>query len=418
MAGSASRELAINGGPKLRVKPWPLRGLFGEQEKQAAMALFDSSMERGEAFGYDGEEEQAYCREFAEFMGGGYADSVNSGTSALYVALRCLEVPPFTEVIAPPVTDPGGVMPIALVGCIPVPADTAPGSYNVGPEQIEERITEHTSAIVVTHLSGYPVDMGPIVELAKARGLRLIEDCAQSHGTVCDGRMAGTFGDVGAFSTMCGKHHATGGQGGVVFTRSEDVYWKSRRCSDRGKPFGLEGEDKNVVCSLNLNLNDLSAAIGRVQLRRLPEMVAVRRRAVLDLAERCGSLRAVRILGDPPWGESTFWRVFGTVDLERSAVSKDDFIRAVAAEGAPVSPGYRHVFTEDPWYENRAVFGDTGYPWTCPLYKGDPDKEYPLPNVRDTEQRVFRMFWHENICEQDIADLMAMFRKVEDAYCK
>ena len=107
--------LAINGGEKIRQAPWPKRGLFGEEEKSADVALFDKQMATEDQLNYDGEEEQAYCREFAEFHGGGYADAVNSGTSAIYVALRALEIEPFTEIIVPPVTDAGGVMPVPLI---------------------------------------------------------------------------------------------------------------------------------------------------------------------------------------------------------------------------------------------------------------------------------------------------------------
>ena len=119
-------RLAINGGEKVRRTPLPARGLFGEEEKRAAVALFDKAIATGNAFSYNGEEEEAYCKEFAEFLGGGYADGVNSGTSAIYVALRALDIEPFTEVIVPPVTDPGGVMPVPLANCIPVVADGAP----------------------------------------------------------------------------------------------------------------------------------------------------------------------------------------------------------------------------------------------------------------------------------------------------
>ena len=128
--------LAIDGGPKVRTVPWPARGLFGDEEKRAAVAMFDEAIATGKAFGYNGEQEQAYCAEFAEFLGGGSADAVNSGTSAVYVALRSLDLEPFTEVIVPPITDPGGVMPVPLINCIPIVADAAPDSYNAGPADI------------------------------------------------------------------------------------------------------------------------------------------------------------------------------------------------------------------------------------------------------------------------------------------
>ena len=422
MAAHKTAELAIHGGAKTRAAPWPPRRLFGEEEKQAVMALFDKAIATGETFNYDGEEEQAYCREFAEFHGGGYADAVNSGTSAIYVALRALEIEPFTEVIVPPITDPGGVMPVPLINCIPVPADSMPGSLNTGPEQVEARITEHTSAIIVAHIAGLPVDMDPIMEIARDRNIPVIEDCAQAHGATYKGRYVGTIGDVGAFSTMSGKHHATGAQGGVVFAGDEDLYWRARRCSDRGKPFGLRDWMKslgtNVVCSLNMNLNDLDACIGRVQLRKLPAGIEGRRRFALAVAEACESLQSVTVDTGLPETEGAFWFLFLKLDLDRLSVDKETFVDALAAEGLPVAANYLHLMARSPWYKNRAVFGQSGYPWTCPLYRGDPDREYATPNALAAHDSLFRLAMHENLTAQEVRDTVDGLKKVEQAFLK
>ncbi len=422
MSDDAKSRLAIHGGEKTRTEPWPKRGLFGEEEKSAVMALFDKAIATGEAFDYDGEEEQAYCREFAEFHGGGYADAVSSGTAAIYVALRALEIEPFTEVIVPPVTDAGGVMPVPLINCIPVAADSAPGTLNMGPEQVEARITERTSAIIVAHIAGLPVDMDPLMKIARAKGIPVIEDCAQSHGAKYKGRYVGTIGEVGAFSTMSGKHHATGAQGGVVFTKDEDLYWRARRYSDRGKPFGLmdwkTNPCSNVVCSLNLNLNDLAACIGRVQLRKLPDIIAGRRRFALAVAEACKSLQSVSVDTGLPDTEGVFWFLFFKLDLEKLSVDKVAFVDALAAEGLPVAADYLHLFTMTPCYKNRAVFGKSGYPWTCPLYQGDPDQEYPVPNAITAHDSLFRMAMHESLTDKEVQDTVAALKKVEGAYLK
>jgi dTDP-4-amino-4,6-dideoxygalactose transaminase len=410
--------LAIHVGDPVRTTPWPSRHLFSEDEKAAAVALFDKAIATGNAFSYNGEEEEAYCREFAELLGGGYADAVNSGTSAVYVALRALDIEPFTEIIVAPVTDMGGVMPVPLMNCIPVPADTAPGSFNMGPRQIEERITERTSAIVLGHIAGLPVDMDPVMELARSKGIRVVEDCAQAHGAKYKGQYVGTFGDIAAFSTMSGKHHATGAQGGVVFTKSEDLYWKSRQASDRGKPFGVESAHGNVTCSLNLNLDDLSAAIGRVQLRKLPRIVEGCRRAAKRVADRCAGLEAVTIDLGLPETEGAFWFLVLRLDLDRVTVDRDVFVSALQAEGLPFAGRYVAPFTRDDWYKNRAVFGSSGYPWTCPLYTGDPDAAYPCPNFEQVEMSLFYIKIHENTGEAEADDIAEALRKAEAAFLK
>lgn len=418
MEQSKSKRLAIDGGKPVRSEPWPARALFGQEEKAAAVALFDEAIAKGKAFGYGGEQEISYCREFAELLGGGFADAVNSGTSAVYVALRCLELEPFSEVIVPPVTDPGGVMPVPLINCIPIPADSAPDSYNAGPEQIEARITERTSAIIVAHIAGLPVDMDPIMEVAQAKGIPVLEDCAQAHLAKYKGRYVGTIGQLGVFSTMNGKHHSTGGQGGLVYCRNEDLCWRAKSIADRGKPFNLPETDSNIVASLNLNINELSCAIGRAQLKKLPQIIAVRRRIALAIAEGCRSLRSVKAVVGLPQSESAFWFLFFKLDLEKISTDKDTFVNALQAEGFPVRSSYWHVPSSDDWFRKRSVFGTSGYPWTSPEYKGDPAKEYPLPNIQATDARQFRLLLHEKCGPQEVADTLTALRKVEKAFLK
>ncbi len=164
-------KLAIDGGQPVRSKPMPTRALIGEEEKAIAMKIFDEAIASGSAFGYGGSYEQQYDKDFADFMGGGFADGVNSGTNAVYCALGGLQLDALSEVIFPPITDPGGVMPVVMLGCVPILADSDPRSYNTSVEQIEPLINERTKAIIIAHIGGEPVDMDPIMELARKHSL-------------------------------------------------------------------------------------------------------------------------------------------------------------------------------------------------------------------------------------------------------
>ncbi len=411
------QTLAVEGGPKTRTTPWPARRLFGEEEKQAAVRMFDAAIASGNAFGYNGPEEAAYCEEFARFLGGGYADAVNSGTNAVYVALRALELEPCAEVVVPPVTDPGGMMPVPLAGCIPVPADAAPGSYNTDAERIAQRLSPRTRAILVAHIAGHPCEMDPILALAESRGLPVIEDCAQAHGALYRGRMVGTLGAIGAFSTMFGKHHASGGQGGLVFTRSEALYQKIRWMTDRGKPFGLPPGSGNVVAALNLNSDELSCAIGRVQLAKLPGCLERRRRFAAALAEGCRrALQSVRVMLPPDGCESSFWFLFLHFDATRVRVDKKTFVAALCAEGIPCGTGYPHRPSEAPWFVNRRVFGSSAFPWSSPEYTGDPEAVHDLPNAVAADACHFVLSAHESCGEAEVADTLAALAKVEKAF--
>ena len=410
-------ELAIQGGDPIRKTPFPARHLFGAEEKAAAIAVFDRAIETGIVFGYNGPEEEAYCGEFAEYHGGGYADLVSSGSAAIFVALGALQLEPLSEVISPPITDPGGIMPVPLLNCVPIVADTCPGSFNVGAEQIEQVISERTRAIIVAHIAGEPADMDPIMELANAHGLPVIEDCAQAHGARYKGRLVGSIGTLGAFSTMSGKHHATGAQGGVMLTKDEDLFWEAKRFADRGKPFNTEWTT-NLRIGLNLNGNELAAAIGRVQLRRLPEINARRRHFVETLAREMEGLQSVSLGWIPEGAESVYWFLRPRVDCSLLTVDKKAFVEALNAEGIPGVFEYRPVQSDAKWFREQVTYGTSGYPWTDPRYGGDPNPTFALPNCMQAVEEHFRIPFHEGYGEQEARDTAAAFRKVERAYLK
>ena len=410
-------HLALHGGPRLRQEPFPPRGHVDREEKDAVDALFDRAIASGSAPGYNGEEEIAYCEAFAASLGGGYVDAVSSGTAGIYVALKALELEPFREVIVSAVTDPGGLMPVPLLNLIPVIADVAPGSYTSGPAQVEARLSPLTAAIVVAHIGGEPADVGGIAALAERQGIPLIEDCSQSHGATLHGQPVGTFGTLSAFSTMHGKHHSTGGQGGVVFTRDEARYRAVRRASDRGKPFFLPPGTTNVVASLNLNLNDLAAAIGRVQLRKLPRIVRRRRAIVSQLADRIAHLRCTSIPAPITGAEPSYWFLRMRYHAEAASCDKATYCQALVAEGLPVTADYRAALphTMD-WFQQRRVFGSSGYPWASPDYAGDAGRTFPCPNAQAAMDAHYNLDLHEGWQDADVADAAAILDKVDRAY--
>jgi dTDP-4-amino-4,6-dideoxygalactose transaminase len=410
-------DLAFFGGPRLRSAPFPERGLIGTEEKAAVDVLLENAIQRSQAPGYNGPEEEAYCREFADYLGGGYADAVSSGTAAVWVALKSLKIVPFQEVIVSAVTDPGGMMPVPLLNLIPMAADTAPGSFNSGPEQIEALVSPRTAAILVAHIGGEPADMPAILEVARKHSLPVIEDCAQSHGARIASQMVGAFGDLAAFSTMFGKHHCSGGQGGFVFTRSEARYQQVRRCSDRGKPFFLPAGSTNVTASLNFNLNDLAAAIGRVQLKKLEGIVQRRKEIAATIAAGIHGLSTVSLPAYPASAEPSYWFIRLVFHPEGASCDKLTFCRALEAEGLPVTPSYRAALphTMD-WFVQRRVFGASGYPWASPAYQGDPQAQFPCPNAQAAMQACFLLQFHENWGAQEVEDAIGIFMKVDRAF--
>ena len=414
-------RLAIDGGSPVRSEPMPRRSLIGEEVKAAAMTVFDEAIATGEAFGYNGKYEEQYEKDFAKFMGGGFADGVSSGTNAVFVALGALQLDALSEVIVPPITDAGGFMPVAFVGCVPIMADTDPRSYNTSAEEIEPMITERTRAIIVAHIGGEPADMDPIMELARTRNLYVIEDCAQAHGALYKGRVVGAIGDIAAFSTMYSKHHCTGGQGGVVYTQNEDLYWRIKRFADRGKPFNIEGTIEgvhNVVAGLNCNLNDLSAAIGSVQLKKLSTVIDRRCKIGEAIKEGLQNCTAVSMGWQVPDTRPVYWFMRLKLDLDAISVSKEQFCAALKKEGILASSSYRYIPCENPWFKNKAVFGKSGFPWNCSDYKGPRDPQFKFDNAIKVTDTHFNINFHENYGQKEIDDILTAIKKVERAYLK
>jgi perosamine synthetase len=402
----------VHGGPRARRWPWPRRRHFDKREKQAVLKVLNREIRKGGAVIYGGPETKAYCRAFAEYLGGGYAAAVNSGTNAVYVALRALDLEPGSEVIVPAITDPGGTMPVAILGCIPVPADADPGSLNISVEQVKRVLTDRTSAIVVAHISGRPVDMDPILQLASERRIPVVEDCAQAHGARYRGRMMGSLGTISAFSTMFGKQHSTGGQGGVVFTKDTLLFARVKQVSDRGKPYGALGNPANLVASLNFNQDEISMAIGRVQLGKLPGAITARRAFAALVETGLRDADGVSLVADPPGCLGSYWFLMIRLDTSKLACDSQDFATALEEEGiGGVYPGYPFFPTDQPWHRDAVLFGKSGLPWSA--LAGHPGPQnFDLPNAHQATREIVRVDVHECLGVREARDLVTAVKKL------
>jgi dTDP-4-amino-4,6-dideoxygalactose transaminase len=412
---SKQEKLAIDGGTPVRAASMPPRGLITEEEKAAVVSVFDEAIAEGSAFGYSGPRERQFEQDFVAFMGGGFADGVNSGTNAVYCALGALQLDALSEVIVPAITDPGGIMPVALLGCVPMVADTDPRSFNTSAEQIAPLITDRTRAVIVAHIMGEAVDMDPVMELAREHSLHVVEDCAQAHGATYKGRLVGTMGHIACFSTMFGKHFTTGGQGGIVYTRDEQLHWQGRRFADRGKPFNLDAPG-NVVAGLNCNLNELGAAIGSVQMKRLPQMVASRRRIGKTVKAALKDCAAVSVGWQVPGAESSYWYLRITLKLSALRADKQQFCRALVGEGISCMADYPALPSKAPWFLNKAVFGKSGFPWDCSDYAGPREPQCRTENALRTLAENLLIPLHENYSQREAEQIIAALKKVEKAY--
>src|SRR5215469_16709623 len=228
--------LAIDGGKPIRTEPLPLEfpGVhhMDEEEVEAALRVVRSRS----LFRYYGVDLQgevaAFESEFAGFVGASHASAVSSGTGALHVALSALGVGPGQEIIIPAYLWVSVVSAVVNLGAIPVLADIDE-SFSLNPSDVQQRITPRTSGIILVHMSGAPADSPAFRELARKRGLFLLEDCAQCAGGSIGGKKVGNFGDMAIFSFQMNKNMSSG-DGGCIVTNDERLYHRAVACHDSG----------------------------------------------------------------------------------------------------------------------------------------------------------------------------------------
>jgi perosamine synthetase len=383
----------------VRKTPMPPRLALGEDERKMVNEVLDYYAERKIDPGYQGVFEKLYTDAFVEMMGGGYADAVTSGTAALYVAVAALDLPKGSEVMVSPITDPGTLSAIVLNGLTPRLVDSKPDSYNVGPEQFAERITSNVSATIVVHSAGYAAEIDKIVDIAHARGIKVIEDCSQAHFAKQKAKPVGTFGDIAAFSTMYRKAHSTGPSGGLVYSRDLELFRSALVHADRGKPRWREDfDDRNpstyLAPALNHHTDEISCGIGYASLRRLPSTILNRLSFVSDFVARLydasNVCKAYRFM---PTSSPFFYPVI--VDVDAITCSKIDFAEAIRAEGIDLNPHYKYVVCEWP-YMRRHLADD-----------------FDTPNARDIRDRSFNLYLNEKYGEQESKDCVKAIVKVE-----
>lgn len=396
------QTLAVNGGTPVREMPMPGRVAFGETEVASLMEAVEYYRSRDEDPPYQGVFEQKFCDAFVDFMGGGHADAVASGTIACFISVAALGLEKGSEVIISPVTDSGPLNCLIMQGLVPVVADSMPDSFNMGVDQFIERITPNTSALFAVHCAGEPLEMDRIMEEAGKRGIKVIEDCSQAPGARWKDRRVGVFGDTAAFSTMYRKSLTAGATGGIVFTRDIDIYHRALGHADRGKQvwrddINLNDPSQSLFPALNMNTDELSCAIGIASLGRLQDAIDNRVRFISHFIK----LLKERSTFCSPYSfhdgfSPFFFPVF--VDTDELSCSKIEFAKALAAEGVPLNLHYGCVISA--WEFAKPYLSD----------------DFQSENALSTRDRSFNLFMNERYGEREAAEIVEAIVKIETHY--
>ena len=262
-------NLAINGGTPVRTESYPSWPTFDDSDLKTFEEIYRSGV-----WGTNGSKVPEFEERFAQFQGAKYGICVNSGTTALYVALKAAGVGLGDEVITTPYTFQATVVSILMANGTPVFVDTLPDGFNIDPSKIEAAITPKTKAVLPVHIAGYPADMDGILEVAERNNLVVVEDCAQAHGAEWRDRGVGGWGHLGCFSFQSSKNLCAG-EGGIVLTNDRKLYeraWAIHNCGRapsesefEAEPFG--GNFRMTEWQGGLLLSRLERLDGEVNLR-------------------------------------------------------------------------------------------------------------------------------------------------------
>lgn len=340
------------------LSPWPS---FTKEEANAVQRVLLSNRVNY----WTGTECREFEREYAAWCGTTHAIALANGTLALDLALHGLGIRQGDEVVVTPRTFIASVSCVVNAGATPVFADVDADSGNISAETIVAVLTEKTRAIICVHLAGWPCDMDPIMALAKARGIKVIEDCAQAHGAIYKGRRVGSIGDVGAWSFCQDKIMTTGGEGGMVTTQNEAVWRRMWAFKDHGKSFeavyerahppGFRWVHESI--GTNWRMLEMQGVIGRIQLQRMPLWTEIRNRHAEAIWKTCARSPLFRVPRVELDRIHACYKAYVYIRPEqlKSGWTRDRLVDAINAEGVPCYQGScSEVYLEKAFDELRA----------------------------------------------------------------
>jgi dTDP-4-amino-4,6-dideoxygalactose transaminase len=364
--GLTGGEPLIPGGLKAK---WPI---FQNSDRKAMLEALDSGcwcrLDWPEA---QKSQVAQFEKEFAAWHGAAHCVAVVNGTAALETALAAGGVEAGDEVLVSSVTFIASATAPLLLGAIPIFVDISPDTYQIDPAAMEQAISGKTRAAVVVHYGGRPVDLDAIGEIARRRGIFVVEDAAHAHGSEWRGRKVGAHINAGAFSFQSSKSLSCG-EGGAVICDDEELAAKAFAFHHIGRVAGRPFYEHHSVAQ-NFRMTELQGALLRTQLRRLQRQTAIRQRNAEWLWQQLEPMGLRPLRRDERITQRGFYFCILRYDAEAfQGVPRDKFLAAARAEGIPFGNGYGvPVYKNIVFAENR--FGRTGHPVSCSLYGKEMD---------------------------------------------
>ena len=415
-------QLALFGGPKTIESPFPRFNQIGAEEEEAVVAVLRSGVlsrfvGKWDDDFYGGPKVRELERAWEQYFDVRHAVAVNSNTSGLMAALGAVGVQPGDEVIVSPWTMSASATSILVWNAIPVFADIEDRTFNLDPRSIEDRISPLTKAIVVSDIFGHPADLDPIMEIARGRGIPVVEDCAQAPGSRYVNRYTGTIADIGVFSLNYHKHIHSG-EGGVCVTNDPQLCDRMQMIRNHAEAVV---EDKGVsdlsnMIGFNFRMTEIEAAIAVVQLKKLEVVLQGRRTAADRLTVGIADLRGLVTPEVQPQCTHSYYVYPLLIEAAETGVHKDRIWEALRAEGVSIAKRYCNLHLL-PMYQKRTAYGRNGFPWSSTVYSGSVSYDRGIcPVAEDLNERRYLGL---GLCafqytETEVDLVIQAFRKVWD----
>ena len=338
---------------------------------------------------------------FAQMLGVRHAYACASGTAAIHLAVAAINPNPGEEIITSPITDMGALSPILYQGAVPVFADVDPRTYNLTAESVEACLSPRTRAIIATHLFGNPCEMDKIMEVARPRGIPVIEDCAQAFLARYNDQMVGTIGTIGCFSMQQGKHMTTG-EGGLVTTNDKDLARRMYLFINKAWGYGDPNPD-HYFLALNYRLSELQGAVGVGQLSKLKDVVKSRISTANRLNQSLHGLSGI----ETPWANAksvhTYWKYCLRVDTQMIADGAVGLGRALKDKGIASAPRYiqKPAFMCEIFQKQR-TFGDSRFPFSLARAAAVDYNPARFPGTLEALEGVLVLPWNERYTDEHI----------------
>jgi perosamine synthetase len=338
---------------------------------------------------------------FSELLGAKYVVACSSGSAAVHSAIAAIDPEPGDEIITTPITDMGALAPILYQAAIPVFADVDPLTGNVTADTIAACLSGKTRGIIVTHLFGNPCEMGPIIELARAHGIPVLEDCAQAYLARDGGKLVGTHGAIGCFSLQQGKHITTG-EGGLVTTNDPALARRMFLFINKAWGYGDPKPD-HYFLALNYRMSELQGAVAVAQLPKLPGVAARRIAAADRLTKQLKGVPGIETPYVPRKGVHSYWKY--AIHVDDKVVKGGAVGLAQALKGREIASAPRYI--QKPAFmcevfQKQRTFGKSHWPFELARPEAVDYDRSRFPGTFAALESVLVLPWNERYTDEHV----------------